>query len=75
MDQGQVSNQSGTSWYPVITANSYKVVVLIISLINDITHQYTNATQNTPHKARQHTIQNKFWRGSAISDCFFFLVM
>ena len=33
---GQVSNQSGTSWYPVITANSYKVAVLVMSLINYI---------------------------------------
>ena len=57
--QGQVSNQSGTSWYPVITANSYKVAVLVMSLIKYITHQDTNTTQN------------KFWQGSAISDCSF----
>ena len=58
MGQGQVSDQSGTSWYPVITASSYKVAVLIMSLINYVTHQYTkytkytNYTQNTqtPHK-------------------------
>ena len=35
---------------PVTTASSYKVVVLIMSLINYGTHQYTSATQNTPHK-------------------------
>ena len=46
MGQGQVSDQSGTSWYPVITASSYKVAVLIMSLD-------TNATQNTPHKIKQ----------------------
>ena len=50
MGQGQVSNQSGMSWYPVITTSSYKMAVLITSLINYITHQYTNTTQNTPHK-------------------------
>ena len=43
-------HQSGTSWYPVITACSYKVAVLVASLINHVTHQYTNTTQNTPHK-------------------------
>jgi len=43
-------HQSGTSWNPVITASSYKVAVLIISLINYVTHSYINATQNTPHK-------------------------
>ena len=47
---------------PVITASSYKVAVLIVSLINDITHQYTNTTQN------------KSWRGSAISDRSFSLL-
>ena len=51
MGQGQVSDQSGVSWYPVITVSSYKVAVLITSLINYVTHQYTNATQNTPHKS------------------------
>ena len=30
MGQGQVANQSGTSWYPVITASSYKVAVLVL---------------------------------------------
>ena len=50
MGQGQVSDQSGASWYPVITASSYKVAVLIMSLVNYVTQQYTNATQNTPHK-------------------------
>ena len=45
MGQGQVANQSGTSWYPVITASSYEVAVLVMSLINYITHQYTNTTQ------------------------------
>ena len=48
-------HQSGMSWYPVITASSYKVAVVIMSFINYIKHQYTNATQNTPHK----TTQNK----------------
>ena len=38
---------------PAITASIYKVAVLIMSLINYITHQYTNATQNTPHKTTQ----------------------
>ena len=38
---------------PVITASIYKVAVLIMSLINYVTHQYTNATQNTPHKTTQ----------------------
>ena len=32
MGQGQVSDQSGTSWYPV-TASSYKVTVLDMSII------------------------------------------
>ena len=53
MGQGQVSDQSRTSWYPVITTSSYKVAVIIMSLINYVTHQYTNATQNTPHKMTQ----------------------
>ena len=65
MGQGQVSDQSGMSWYPVITASSYKVVVLVMSIINYATHQYTNITQ-TPQ-------QKKSWQGSAISDCSFFL--
>ena len=43
-------HQSRTSWYPVITDSSYKVAVLVMSFINYITHQYANATQNTPHK-------------------------
>ena len=43
-------HQSWTSWYPVVTASSYKVAVIIMSLINDVTHQCTIATQNTPHK-------------------------
>ena len=50
MGQGQVFNQSWTSWYLVITASRYIVAVLIMSLINYITHQCTNATQNTPHQ-------------------------
>ena len=56
MGQGQVSDQSGVAskqdvLYPVITASSYKIAVLIMSLINYITHQHTNASQNTPHKS------------------------
>ena len=39
MGQGQVSNQSRTSWYPVITASGYKVAVRVLSLINDVTHK------------------------------------
>ena len=66
MGQGQVSNQSGTSWCPVITAGSYKVAVVIMYLINDVMHQNTNATQKYTK-----TTQNKFWRGSAISDQYF----
>ena len=50
MGQGQVSNQSGTSCYPVITASSYKVAVLVMCHINYVTHQYINTTQNIPHK-------------------------
>ena len=53
MGQGQVSNQSGMSWYPVTTASSYKVAVLVMSLINYVAHQYTNTTQNTLHKTTQ----------------------
>ena len=53
MGQGQVSDQSGTPWYPVITASSYKVAVLVMSLINYITHQCTNAMQNALHKTTQ----------------------
>ena len=53
MGQGQVSNQGATSWYTVITASSYQVAVLVMSLINYVTHQYTNTTQNTPHKTTQ----------------------
>ena len=37
---------------PVITASIYKVAVLIMSHINYVTHQYTNTTENTPHKTR-----------------------
>ena len=51
--QGEVSDQSGVaskSWYPVITASSYKVTVLVMSVINYVTLWYINATQNTPHK-------------------------
>jgi len=59
MGQGQVSNHSGTSWDPVITVNSYKVIVLIMFLLNYVTHQYTNATPK------------KSWRRSVISDCSF----
>ena len=43
-------HQSRTSWYPVITASSYKVAVLIMCLINYLTQQDTNATQNTLQK-------------------------
>ncbi len=57
---GQVSHYSGMSWYPVITVSSYKVAVLIMALINYVTHQYTNATQNNTN-ITQHTIQNKSW--------------
>ena len=39
-------HQSGTSWYSVIIASSYKVADLVLSLINYVTHQYTNTTQN-----------------------------
>ena len=53
MGQGQVSNQSGTSWDPVITASIYKVAVLIMSLINYVTHRCTNTTQNAPHNTTQ----------------------
>ena len=48
MGRGQVSNQSGTIWYPVITASSYKVAVLIMSLI-----KYEHASTQTPHKTTQ----------------------
>ena len=59
-------HQSRKSWYPVITASSYKVAVLIMFLINYVTHQYTNTTQNCTN-----TTQNKLWKESAISDCSF----
>ena len=59
MGQGQVSNHSGTSWDPVITVNSCKVTVLIMFLLNYVTHQYTHATPK------------KSWRRSVISDCSF----
>ena len=49
MGQHQVSGHSRASWYPVITASSYKVAVLMC-LINYVAHQYTNAAHNTPHK-------------------------
>ena len=61
MGQGHVSHQSGTSWFPVITASSSKVTVLITSLIKDVTHQYTH----TPH--------NTLWRGCEI--WFLFVVL
>ena len=48
--QGQVSDQSGTSWDLLIPASSYKVAVLVMSLTDYVTHHYINATQNTPHK-------------------------
>ena len=38
MGQGRVSNQSGTSWYPVITASSYKVALVIMFLIRSSLH-------------------------------------
>ena len=43
-------HKSGMSWYPGITASSYKVAILIMPLINYVLHQSTNTTQNTPHK-------------------------
>ena len=46
-------HQSGTSWYPVITASNYKVEVLVMSIINYVTLEYTNSTQNTRHKTAQ----------------------
>ena len=46
-------HQNEMYWYLVITASSYKVAVRIMSPINYITHQYTNATENTPHKTTQ----------------------
>jgi len=52
MSEGQLSNQSRTSWYPIITASSYKVTVLVMS-INYVIHQYTNPTQNTPRTTTQ----------------------
>jgi len=52
---------------PVITASIFEVEVLMMSLCNSATHQYTNATQNTPHT----TAQNKSWRGTAISHSSF----
>ena len=48
------------SWYPVITASSYKVEFVLMSLINYVTHQYINTAQN-----------KLWWAGSAISDCYF----
>ena len=53
MGQGQVSGQSGTSWYPVITVSGYKMAVLIMRLINYVTHQYTNTTHHTMHHTKQ----------------------
>ena len=49
-------HQSGTSWDPVITASSYKVAVLIMSIISYVTHQYSNTTQNCTNTT-QHTKQ------------------
>ena len=46
-------HQSWTSWYPVITPSCYKMAVIIMSFINSVTDQYTNITQNTPHKTTQ----------------------
>ena len=63
MGQVHVSNQSGTSWYPVITASSYKVTVLVMSLINHVTHHYKNTAKI--HCTKK---QNKSLEGSAISD-------
>ena len=54
-------HQSGTSWYPVITAGSYEGAVLVMSLINYVIHRYSNATQNTPQKNYTNTKQNKSW--------------
>ena len=42
---------------PVITVRTYKVIVLIMSLINYVTYQYTNATHNTPHKSLGESLQ------------------
>ena len=65
--QGQVSNQSGTSWYPVITANSFKVAVLIMSLFNYVTavHKHHKTTQ-TPHK----TSPGKGLKSNCSFSCF-----
>ena len=71
MGEGLVSKQSGTSRYLVITAISYKVAVLVMSIINYVTHQYT---YNTKYMTQNYanTTQNS-WQGSAISDCSFLL--
>ena len=70
---GQVSNQNGTAWYPVITASSYKVAVLVMFLIYYVTHQDTNATQNTPHKTTQ-TPHNTAHKISPGKVCNLFLI-
>ena len=63
-------HQSGTSWYPVITASIYKVSVLIMSLINYVTHKYKNTTQNTPHKTTQapHNTPHKTSTGEGLQS-------
>ena len=37
MGQGQVYDPCGTSWYPVITASSYKVIFIVMSVITSAT--------------------------------------
>ena len=53
MGSGQVSDQSGKSCYPVITAHSYKGAIIFVSISNYVTHQNINTTQNTLHKSTQ----------------------
>jgi len=61
---------------PVITASIYNVAVLIMSPINYVTHQYTNATQNAPHKTSQTPHKTSPGEGlqSLIAHFFFFFV-
>ena len=47
MGKGQVSNQSGTYWYPVITASSCEVAVPIMSFINYVTPVHKRHTRYT----------------------------
>ena len=53
----------------LISHHSYNVAVLIMFLINYVTHQCINTIQNTPHKTTQTPHKTSSGEGLPISDC------